>query len=255
MKHLAEARAAFRKLHEDFFILPNAVTAGEASKLAEMGFPAIASTSHGLALSLGKGDYGSTLDQTLANLRTLAAATRLPLNADFEAGFARDAAGVAANVTKAVEAGVAGLSIEDRVGDALLPTQAAVDRVRAARAALDAVDRNLLLIGRSEGYLAGAPDLAATIQRLRAYSDAGADVLYAPGVSAPAEIKAIVEALSPKPVNVILVNPQMRVSDLKALGVRRVSVGGFLATAAWGAFEAAAKSLKEVGSLPAASFG
>jgi 2-methylisocitrate lyase-like PEP mutase family enzyme len=255
MRHLADARSAFRRLHEGFFVLPNAVTTGEAIKLAELGFPAIASTSHGLALSLGKGDYTSTLAETLANLRTLAAATQLPVNADFEAGFASDAAGVAANVAKAVEAGVAGLSIEDRVGDGLLPTGEAVDRIRAARDALDAADRNLVLVGRTEGYLAGAPDLGETIERLRAYSDAGADVLYAPGVSVPAEIKAIVEAVSPKPVNVILVSPHMRVGDLKELGVRRVSVGGFLETAAWAAFEAAARSLKEAGSLPDASFG
>jgi 2-methylisocitrate lyase-like PEP mutase family enzyme len=255
MRHLADARSAFRRLHEGFFVLPNAVNTGEAIKLAELGFPAIASTSHGLALSLGKGDYTSTLAETLANLRTLAAATQLPVNADFEAGFASDAAGVAANVAKAVEAGVAGLSIEDRVGDGLLPTGEAVDRIRAARDALDAADRNLVLVGRTEGYLAGAPDLGETIERLRAYSDAGADVLYAPGVSVPAEIKAIVEAVSPKPVNVILVSPHMRVGDLKELGVRRVSVGGLLETAAWAAFEAAARSLKEAGSLPDASFG
>jgi 2-methylisocitrate lyase-like PEP mutase family enzyme len=242
-------------MHESFFTLPNAATAGEAVKLAAMGFRAIASTSHGLALTLGKSDYSATREETLANLRVLCTATRLPVNADFEAGFAKDAAGVASSVTMAAEVGVAGLSIEDRVGDGLLPIRTAVERMRAARGAINAVDRNIVLVGRSEGYLAGAPDLSATIERLKAYSDAGADVLYAPGVSSPPDIKAIVDAVSPKPVNVILVSPQMRVAELKELGVRRVSVGGFLETAAWAAFEAAARSLKEAGSLPAASFG
>jgi 2-methylisocitrate lyase-like PEP mutase family enzyme len=249
------ARAAFRKLHDGFFTLPNAVSIGEARKLADLGFKAIASTSHGLSLSLGKNDLSATLKETIANLRTLVEATDLPVNADFEAGFASDPTGVAANVKRAAEAGVAGLSIEDRNGSALRDVASAVDRLRAARAALDSVDPNLVLAGRSEGYLIGAPDLAATIERLKAYADAGADVLYAPGVSKPEEIKAIVAAVAPKPVNVILVSPQMRASDLKDLGVRRVSVGGFLETASWAAFEAAARSLSETGALPAASFG
>ena len=255
MTDIAAARATFRKLHDDFFTLPNAVSVGEARKLAELGFKAIASTSHGLSLTLGKSDLSATLEDTLANLRTLVGATDLPVNADFEAGFASDPAGVGANVKRAAEAGVAGLSIEDRKGNALLDIPAAVERIRAARAALDGVDPNLVLVGRSEGYLIGAPDLRVTIDRLKAYADAGADVLYAPGVSKPDDIKAIVAAVAPKPVNVILVSPQMRVGDLKDLGVRRVSVGGFLETASWAAFEAAARSLSEAGTLPAASFG
>jgi 2-methylisocitrate lyase-like PEP mutase family enzyme len=255
VREKAASRASFRKLHDEFFTLPNAVNVGEARKLADLGFKAIASTSHGLSLVLGKSDLSATLDETLTNLRTLVDATDLPVNADFEAGFASNPTGVGANVKRAAEAGVAGLSIEDRAESALFDLPTAVERLRAARAALDAVDPNLVLVGRSEGYLIGVPDLAATIDRLKAYAEAGADVLYAPGVSKPEEIKAIVAAVAPKPVNVILVSPQMRVGDLKELGVRRVSVGGFLETASWTAFEAAARSLKEAGALPAASFG
>jgi 2-methylisocitrate lyase-like PEP mutase family enzyme len=252
---ISSARAAFRKLHDSFFMLPNAVNVGEARMLADLGFKAVASTSHGLSLSLGKSDLSATLEETVANLRTLVRATDLPVNADFEAGFANNPTGVAANVNRAAEAGVAGLSIEDRNGNTLLDVPSAVERLRAARAALDSVDPNFVLVGRSEGYLIGDPDLAATIDRLKAYADAGADVLYAPGVSKPEEIKAIVAAVAPKPVNVILVSPRMRASDLKDLGVRRVSVGGFLETASWAGFEAAARSLSETGTLPAASFG
>lgn len=180
----------------------------------------------------------ATVDDTLANLRTLVAATDLPVNADFEAGFADDAAGVAANVRRAAEAGVAGLSIEDRKGDALYDLATAVDRLKAARAALDAIDPNIVLVGRTEGFLIGNSDIGATAERLKAYSDAGADVRYAPGVSKPEDIQAFVAAVSPEPVNVILVSPQMNAADLEKLGVRRVSVGGFLATAAWAAFDA-----------------
>jgi 2-methylisocitrate lyase-like PEP mutase family enzyme len=251
----AAARAAFRKLHDDFFTLPNAVSVGEARKLADLGFKAVASTSHGLSLALGKSDLSATLHETLANLWLLVGATDLPVNADFESGFADDPAGVATNVKRAAEAGIAGLSIEDRKGNALFDVPAAVERLRAARAALDSVDRNLVLVGRSEGYLIGPPNIAATIDRLKAYARAGADVLYAPGVSKSEEIQAIVAAVAPKPVNVILISPQMRVSDLKNLGVRRVSVGGFLATASWAAFETAARSLSEDGTLPTTSFG
>jgi 2-methylisocitrate lyase-like PEP mutase family enzyme len=254
MTSMVAAHEEFRKLHDDFFILPNAVTIGEARKLEDLDFKAIASTSHGLSLTLGKSALSATLEETLANVHTLVNATDLPVNADFEAGFASDAAGVAANVRRAAEVGVAGLSIEDRAGDRLLDLSIAVKHLQAARAALDSIDPNLVLVGRSEGYLIGVPDLVATITRLRAYSEAGADVLYAPGVSKPDEIKAIVTALAPKPVNVILVSPQMRVDELKSLGVRRVSVGGFLEAASWAAFEAAARTLSETGTLPPASF-
>jgi 2-methylisocitrate lyase-like PEP mutase family enzyme len=239
MIDIAARRTAFKGLHDAFFTLPNAVNAGEVLKLQ----------------SLGKSDLSASVDETLANLKTLVGVSSLPVNADFEAGFAADAAGVAANVRRAADAGVCGLSIEDRKADALYETSVAVERLRAARSALDAVDANIVLVGRSEGYLIGVPDLRATIDRLKAYAEAGADVLYAPGVSKPDEIKAMVEAVAPKPLNVILVSPQMKVDDLMSLGVRRVSVGGFLETAAWAAFESAAKSLREGGALPAASFG
>lgn len=255
MTDTATKRAAFRKLHENFFVIPNATKAGEARRLEELGFKAIASTSHGLALTLGKRDLTATVEDTLANLGELVAATDLPVNADFEAGFAEDAAGVAANVTLAAEAGVAGLSIEDRKGGKLYDLPVAVERLKAARAALDAVDPNIVLVGRTEGFLLGNSDVNASIERLKAYAEAGADVLYAPGAFKPEDIKAIVEAVAPKPVNVILVSSDMKTADLKHLGVRRVSVGGFLASAAWAGFEAAAKSLAENGSLPATSFG
>ncbi|MDD2870249.1 oxaloacetate decarboxylase [Neomegalonema sp.] len=254
MTDIASRRAAFRKMHEAFFILPNAVDAGEAKALRALGFKALASTSHGLALSLGEDDLTSTLEDTLTNLRALVAATDLPVNADFEAGFAESAEGVARNVALAAETGIAGLSIEDRKGGALYPLEEAVARLRAARGALDAVDPNIVLVGRTEGFLIGNSDVAATVARLKAYAAAGADVLYAPGVSKPEDVRAIVEAAAPKPINVILVSPTMKAADLERLGVRRVSVGGFLATAARGAFDAAAKSLAETGALPPASF-
>lgn len=255
MNNATAARAAFRTVHDDFFTLPNAVSAGDARKLKELGFKAIASTSHGLSLTLGKNDYSATIDETLENLRVLVAASDLPVNADFEAGFAVDTQGVAANVRRAAETGICGLSIEDRTGDALYDLPVAVERLKSARASLDGIYKAFLLVGRTERYLVGNPDLGATIERLKAYSDAGADVLYAPGVSKSDEIKAIVEAIAPKPVNVLLLSPQMTVDDMRALGVRRVSVGGFLETAAWATFESAAKSLSQGGGLPAESFG
>lgn len=255
MTDFSERRAAFRKLHDGFFTLPNAANASEAKELEKLGFKAIASTSHGLALTLGKEDLSATLEETLANLRDLVAATDLPVNADFEAGFADDAEGVAANVTRAVETGVAGLSIEDRMGDTLYPLDEAAARIRATRDAIDAIDPNVMLIGRSEGFLLGNTDLAATIERLQAYAEAGADVLYAPGVTNTDDIAAIVAAVAPKPVNVLLVRPDMNAEDLKNMGVRRVSVGGFLAVPARAAFISAATELQQNGSLPAACFG
>jgi 2-methylisocitrate lyase-like PEP mutase family enzyme len=254
MQDIAARRAGFKKLHDAFFTLPNAVNAGEVLKLESLGFEAVASTSHGLSLTLGKSDYSATLGETIANLETLVKASELPVNADFEAGFASDPAGVAANVKRAADVGVCGLSIEDRRGDRLYDVRIAVERLRAARAALDAIDPSLILIGRCENYLVGNPDLRATIERLKAYAEAHADVLYAPGVSKPDEVKAMVEAVAPKPLNVMLVSPGMKVDDLKSLGVRRVSVGGFLETAAWTAFVSAAESLRD-GGLTAASFG
>lgn len=244
-------RKAFRALHESgCFVLPNPWDAGSAVRLARMGFKALASTSAGFAWTLGRDDGEVTRDELLAHLRVLNAATDLPVNADFEAGFADDPDGVAANVALAVDAGVAGLSIEDRTGTALYPTEAAVARIRAAADAIARSGEDVMLIGRSEGFLIGNRDLSATIARLKAYADAGADCLYAPGVTDPEAIKTIVAAVAPKPVNVLLMNSRMRVSDLAALGVRRVSTGGGLAYAAWAGFEAAAHALIETGSVP-----
>lgn len=255
MTDFAARRAHFRRLHERFFVLPNAATAGEAKALERAGFGAIASTSHGLSLVLGKGDLTASVDETIANLRELVAATGLPVNADFEAGFADSADGVGRNVRRAVETGIAALSIEDRKGKELFPIPVAVERLQAAREAIDAVDPSIMLVGRTEGFLLGQTDIAATLERLKAYAQAGADVLYAPGASKPSDIQAIVAAVAPKPVNVILVSPDMHAAALEKLGVRRVSVGGFLATAARAGFEQAVQSLVGKGSLPAASFG
>jgi 2-methylisocitrate lyase-like PEP mutase family enzyme len=244
-------RKAFRALHETgCFILPNPWDVGSAVRLARMGFKALASTSAGFAWTLGRDDGEVTRDELLAHLRALNEATDLPINADFEAGFADDPDGVAANVALAVDAGVAGLSIEDRTGSTLYPMETAVARIRAARAAIAQSGADVILVGRSEGFLIGNRDLSTTIGRLKAYAEAGADCLYAPGVTDPEAIKAIVWALAPKPVNVLLINSTMRVPELAALGVRRVSTGGGLAHAAWAGFDAAAHMLIEAGTVP-----
>ncbi|HEX3160881.1 MAG TPA: isocitrate lyase/phosphoenolpyruvate mutase family protein [Gemmatimonadaceae bacterium] len=249
---LQSRRRAFRDLHrEGFFVLPNPWDVGGARRLEKLGFRALASTSAGLAWSLGHDDLTLSRDVVLDHLRALCASTSLPVNADFEAGFAERPDDVAANVRLAVETGVAGLSIEDRDGGRLFDLALAAERIRASRAAIDEVDPNVVLVGRTEGFLIGHPDIDATIERLVAYSDAGADCLYAPGVSEPAHIEAIVAAVAPKPVNVLLVSPAMRIADLQAMGVRRASTGGFLARAAWAAFEGAARTLLEQGELPA----
>ena len=190
------------------------------------------------------------MDETLAHLRTLCAATDLPVNADFETGYADSAEGVFTNVLMAIETGVAGLSIEDRNGRNLLDFPVAVERVRAARRAIDQSGEDVVLIGRSEGHFIGKPDLEATIGRLVAYSEAGADCLYAPGVYELPDIVRIVEAVRPKPVNVMITGPSPRIADLAASGVRRVSVGASLAAAAWRGFDAAAQMLLAEGRVP-----
>jgi len=243
--------SAFRKLHEaGCFVIPNPWDAGSARRLAAKGFQALASTSAGAAWALGKQDGEMTLDECLANLRLLCEATDLPVNADFEAGFADAPDGVAANVTRALEAGVAGLSIEDRTGKSLYPLDLAVERMRAARAAIDRVGSGALLVGRTEGYLIGQRDIGAAIARMRAYSDAGADVLFAPGIGDIAEIAQLVAAVAPKPVNVGIFSTQASVDELAAAGVRRISTGGGLAAAAWKAFDAVTDMLLEQGRLP-----
>ena len=242
----AARRAAFRALHaEGCFALPNPWDAGGARRLERLDFKALASTSAGMAWALGKDDGKVTRDEVIEHLRMLCATTDLPVNADFEAGFAETAEGVGESVALAIEAGVAGLSIEDWSGSALYDLPTAVARIKAARAAIDASGQDVVLVGRSEGFLRGAPDLAATIERLQAYAEAGADCLYAPAVTASDDIRAIVEAVAPKPVNVLQWGPEMTVQSLAALGVRRVSTGAALAAAAWAGFDAAAKTLSE----------
>lgn len=249
---LAARRAAFRALHrEGCFVLPNPWDAGSAVRLARMGFKALASTSSGAAWSMGREDGELSRDEVLAHLRMLCAATDLPVNADFEAGFADDPAGVGVNVALAVATGVAGLSIEDRTGSELYESALATERIRAAREAIDRTGEDVLLIGRSEGFLIGQTDLGATIRRLVAYAEAGADCLYAPGIRDIAAIREVVAAVRPRPVNVLLIGSEMRVSELAAAGVRRVSVGGGLAAAAWKGFDQAARMLVEEGRIPA----
>ncbi|MET3667372.1 isocitrate lyase/phosphoenolpyruvate mutase family protein [Caulobacter sp. 1776] len=246
----AARRAAFRALHaEGCFALPNPWDAGSAKRLQKLGFKALASTSAGMAWAMGKDDGQVTRDEVVAHLRYLCAVTDLPVNADFENGFSDTAEGVGENVTLAIEAGVAGLSIEDWSGTGLYDLPVAVERLKAARAAIDVSGQDVMLVGRTEGYLRGVRDLAPTLERLKAYAAAGADVLYAPAVTDPDEIKAIVEAVAPKPVNVLFWGAEMSVDSLGALGVRRVSTGGSLAAAAWAGFDKTAKLLAEEGRL------
>ena len=243
-------RAAFRALHaEGCFVLPNPWDVGSARRLETLGFKALASTSAGAAWSIGKDDGQLTRDEVIAHLRMLCAATELPVNADFENGFSDTAESVAENVALAIEAGVAGLSIEDWSGSALYDLPTAVERLKAARRAIGASGEDLILVGRAEGYLRGVRDLSQILERLRAYAEAGADCLYAPAVTDPDEIRAVVQAVAPKPVNVLLWGPDMTVESLGGLGVRRVSTGGGLAAAAWAGFDAAAKRLAEGGRL------
>lgn len=249
---LEEKRAAFRELHRaGCFVIPNPWDIGSLRRLEKLGFSAVASTSSGYAWSLGLEDGQVTRDQILGHLRHLCASTDLPVNADFEGGFADRPDDVAANVALAVETGIAGLSIEDRDGRDLYPLTLAVERIKGARRAIDQSRQDVLLVGRSEGFLVGKTDLDETIQRLVAYADAGADCLYAPGVKELSAIKAIVSAVAPKPVNVLLLGPDMVVADLAAVGVRRVSVGGALAAAAWAEFDGVARMLRDSGKLPA----
>ncbi|GAP65175.1 PEP phosphonomutase-like enzyme [Mizugakiibacter sediminis] len=248
---LAERRTAFRRLHErGCFVMPNAWDPGSARALQQLGFAAIASTSAGFAFSRGRADGAVGVDEVLAHLRDLVAATPLPVNADFEDGHARDLDALAANVRRCVDTGVAGLSIEDASGDAaqpLYPLEEAVARLRAARAAIDAAGGEVLLVARAECFLVGHPDpLAESLRRLTAYAEAGADCLFAPGLRTEAEIAAVVAAVAPKPVNVLVGSAApFDVARLAALGVRRISVGGALARAAWTGFLHAARALAE----------
>jgi len=247
-------RHRFFELHESgCFVLPNPWDAGGARRLEALGFQAIASTSAGAAWAMGKEDGEPTRDEILEHLRTLCEATSLPVNADFEAGFAESPDGVAESVALASrETGVAGLSIEDRTGKDLYPLPLAAERIAAARSAIDQSGDRVLLVARSEGHLLGPWPLDDTIDRLRAYSAAGADCLYAPGLRDLGEIRRLVDAVAPKPANVLLLG-ELRVSDLASSGVRRVSTGSGLARASWSAFEAAARLLLDEGTLPPGS--
>ncbi len=253
----APRRAAFRALHaRGCFVLPNPWDVGTARVLARLGFPALASTSAGYAFSRGLPDLeaATSRDDVLAHLAELAAATALPLNADFASGFARDEAGVAESVALCVATGVSGLSIEDATGDPARPLfdlPEAVARVRAARAAIDTEGADVVLTARAECYLVGHPDpLAESLRRLTAYAEAGADVLYAPGPRTRADIEAIVAAAAPKPVNVLMAaHAGLTVADLAAMGVRRVSLGSALARAAWTGFLRAVRPLAADGSF------
>lgn len=251
---VADKRRVFQQLHEaGCFAIPNPWDIGSARFLHSLGFKALATTSSGFAWSQGRPDAPGSRDVVLAHLRDMVAATDLPMNADFENGYALDAAGLAESVRLAVETGVAGLSIEDSTGDAsnpLYPLDTAVERMRAARKAIDKAGGDALLVGRAECFLVGRPDLDETIARLRAYAQAGADCLYAPGIRTRDQIAAVVAGVAPKPLNLLIGSAsELTMSEIAALGVRRVSVGGALARTAWGGFMRAAKLIAEQGSF------
>lgn len=233
-------------------MIPNPWDLGSARYLARLGFQAVATTSAGFAWSLGRRDNRVTVEEALIHLDTIARGVDVPVNADFEGGYAIDPSFVETHVAAATTTGIAGLSIEDSSGDAdapLFELSLAVERIRAARRAIDTSESAVLLTARSEGYVVGRPDLAETIRRLVAYADAGADCLYAPGVRTMDEVSAIVDAVSPRPVNVLATGSHFTVDQLANAGVRRISVGGALARAAWTGFMAAAKEIAESGSF------
>ena len=224
---LSTKRAIFRSLHKQgCFVLPNPWDVGGIRRLEKLGFKALASTSAGAAWALGRNDGELSRDEVLDHLRLLCAVTDLPVNADYEAGFADQPEDVATNVSLALDTGIAGLSIEDRVGGTLYEQTLAANRIRAAHETIARSGQDVVLVGRSEGYLIGRTELAATIDRLVAYADAGADCLYAPGIADLSAIRTLVSAVAPKPINVLLIGPNMRVAELADVGVRRVSVGG-----------------------------
>ena len=253
----ADKRATFRQLHEaGCFVLPNPFDVGSAVILARLGFQALASTSAGMAWSLGRADGQVGLDEVLTHLSQLAHATDLPLNADFENGFADAPGEVGAHVALAVDTGVSGLSIEDYTGDTdrgLYAFSLAVERVAAARAAIDRTGSDVVLTARSEGFIRGAPDMDETLKRLRAFSDAGADCLYAPGLRSEGQVRTVVEAVAPKPVNIL--SPGLPVATLAGLGVRRISLGGALAGVAYGEFLRVSKEIADQGVFAALAQG
>jgi len=243
----------FRVLHQSgCFVIPNPWDRGSARLLALMGFQALATTSSGMAWSSGRADNHVRLDDVLAHLRTICAAVTVPVNADFEGGFAVAPEGVAGNVSRALATGVAGLSIEDATGNPAQPLfefALAVDRIRAARAAIDASGTGVLLTARAEGFLVGRPGLDDVVGRLTAFAEAGADCVYAPGLRRMEDIRAVVQAVAPTPVNVLVGADFTTVRELAALGVRRISVGGALARASWAGFLAAAREISAHGTF------
>jgi 2-methylisocitrate lyase-like PEP mutase family enzyme len=249
---IPERRAAFRALHaKGCFVLPNPWDVGTARMLEGLGFKALATTSSGYAWSCGMPDATASRDVVIEHLRTLVAATDLPVNADCEDGYADHPEGVAESVRLAIGTGVAGISIEDSTGNPSDPIRTlddAIARLRVARKAIDDSGADVMLIGRAENFFFGRPDLADTIKRLQAYAEVGADCLYAPGIRTREEIAAVVAAVSPRPVNLLIGSAtELTLRDVEALGVRRVSVGGALARCAWAGFLAAARAMADEG--------
>jgi 2-methylisocitrate lyase-like PEP mutase family enzyme len=243
----------FRRLHASgCFVMPNPWDAGSARALEQLGFEALATTSAGFAWTLGRPDNQATLEEVLQHLRSIVEAVKVPVNADFEGAFAVDPQEVSVNVKLAVATGVAGLSIEDSTGDPAEPlydVELAVARVRAARQAIDESGTGVVLTGRSEGFVCGRPDIEETVRRLRAYAEAGADCLYAPRINTLEQVSAVVAAVSPRPVNLLINAPFLTVSQAASLGVRRISVGGTLARTAWGGFLRAAQEIASAGTF------
>jgi 2-methylisocitrate lyase-like PEP mutase family enzyme len=249
---IADKRRTFHELHKSgCFVIPNPWDAGSAKYLQHLGFKALATTSSGFAWTQAHADNTVDREMVLAHLSEIVAATDLPVNADFEGGYAHDAKGVGESVRLAVATGVAGLSIEDSTGDKAKPLYdmpLAVERMRAARAAIDKAGGDTMLVGRAECFLVGRTDLDETIARLQAYAQAGADCLYSPGIKTREQIAAVVKAVAPKPVNLLIGwASDLTMKDVEALGVRRVSVGGALARSAWGGFMRTAKRIAEEG--------
>jgi 2-methylisocitrate lyase-like PEP mutase family enzyme len=249
-----DKRRAFRALHESgCFVIPNPWNVGSARYLEGLGFKALATTSSGFAHSQGLADGAHTCSEVLAHFREIANATDLPVNADFENGYADDIGRMAENVARCVATGVAGLSIEDATGDDANPLydfETALARVKAARKAIDQAGGGVMFTARTEGFIRGRPDLPETIRRLKAFADAGADCLYSPGIKTPEQIEATVEAVDPKPINFLNSGAfGFTVKGLAALGVRRISVGGTLARVAMDAFIKSARAIAETGTF------
>lgn len=251
MNGAAQKRETFRRLHQaGCFVIPNPWDVGSAVYLARLGFKALATTSSGFAWSRGRADNGISIEQALRHFEDVAGSVDIPINGDFEGGFAAEPAQVGANVRRAVATGIAGISIEDSTGEAARPLfdfALAVERVRAASEAVTGT--GVLLTARSEGFIVGRPDLDETLRRLTAYAEAGAGCLYAPGIRSRDEIAAVVRAVAPRPVNVLVGGGDTTVAELALLGVRRISVGGALARTAWSGFMSAASEIARDGTF------